>query len=81
MEPTMKKLPLSTSTIFELLTAAERSRYPTLDDCLTRALPKAHAEGLSPPPSTRVGWRKSACVATGRRGPSSLRSLQPMTGS
>ena len=48
MEPTMKKLPLSTSTIFELLTAAELSRYPTLDDWLTRALPKAHAEGLSP---------------------------------
>jgi hypothetical protein len=43
----MRKLPISPSTLFELLTADELARYPTLDHWLTRELPRAHVEGLS----------------------------------
>jgi hypothetical protein len=43
----MKRLPISI-TVFEMLTADELHRFPTLDHWLTRPLSKPHAEGLSP---------------------------------
>jgi hypothetical protein len=41
------RLPISIA-IFEMLTADELHRFPTLDHWLTRPLSKPHAEGLSP---------------------------------
>ena len=44
----MKRLPITLSTVFEMLTADELHRFPTLDHWFCRPLSKPHAEGLSP---------------------------------
>jgi hypothetical protein len=44
----MKRLPISITAVFEMLTASEFKQYPTLDHWLCRQLEKPHAEGLSP---------------------------------
>ena len=42
-----RRLPISITTVFEMLTASEFERHPTLDSFLTRELSREHLAGLS----------------------------------
>ena len=42
-----RRLPISITTVFEMLTASEFERHPTLDSFLTPELSREHLAGLS----------------------------------